>query len=75
MAFFADAYLKLHKQGGVTFIKRLLDGFEKEMSENCLGTISECYNGNPPHSGKGAVSMAWNVAGVLRVIKLIESYE
>lgn len=75
MSFFAEAYLKLHKKSGVMLIKRLLDDFEKEMSENCLGSISECYNGNPPHSGKGAVSMAWNVASVLRVIKIIESYE
>ena len=73
-AFFADAYLEIHKQGGLSFVKRILEGFEEEMGNHCLGTISECYNGNPPHEGKGAVSMAWNVAGVLHIIKLIEKY-
>jgi predicted glycogen debranching enzyme len=73
-AFFAEAYLKLHKQGGVAAIKKILDEFEEEMNNHCLGTVSECYNGNPPHNGKGAVSMAWNVAGIVKVIKLIEKY-
>nr|WP_321405686.1 glycogen debranching enzyme N-terminal domain-containing protein [uncultured Carboxylicivirga sp.] len=74
VSFFADAYLSLHKQGGVYFIKRILEDYEKELGEHCLGTISEAYNGNPPHTAKGAVSMAWNVAGILRVIKSIEPY-
>jgi predicted glycogen debranching enzyme len=73
-AFFADAYLDIHKQGGLSFVKRMLDGFEEEMGNHCIGTLSECFNGNPPHVGKGAVSMAWNVAGVLHIIKLIEKY-
>lgn len=73
-AFFADGYLSIHKEGGLPFIKRMLEGFEEEMSDHCLGTISECFNGNPPHIGKGAISMAWNVGGVIRIIKLIEKY-
>jgi predicted glycogen debranching enzyme len=73
-AFFADAYLDIHKQGGLSFVKKMLDGFEEEMGNHCIGTISECFNGNPPHVGKGAISMAWNVAGVLHIINLIEKY-
>ena len=73
-AFFVEGYLAIHKQGGLPFVKRILDGFEEEMGDHCLGSISECFNGNPPHIGKGAISMAWNVGGVLRIIKLIEKY-
>jgi predicted glycogen debranching enzyme len=73
-AFFAEAYLDIHKQGGLSFVKRMLEGFEEEMGNHCVGTISECFNGNPPHVGKGAVSMAWNVGGVLSIINLIEKY-
>ncbi len=72
--FFAEAYLKIHKQGGLPFVKKMAEGFEEEMGNHCLGTISEYYNGNPPHTGKGAISMAWNVAGVLRLLKLIDKY-
>lgn len=73
-SFFAEAYLKIHKQGGISFVKKLVEGFEEEMSNHCMGTISEYYNGNPPHTGKGAVSMAWNVAGVIRLLKIIDKY-
>ncbi len=73
-AFFAEGYLAIHKQGGLPFVKRMLDEFEEELGDHCLGSISECFNGNPPHLGKGAISMAWNVGGVLRIIKLIEKY-
>lgn len=72
--FFAEGYLKVHKSSGVGLIKKMLEGFENELEEHCLSTISECFNGNPPHKGKGAVSMAWNVAAVIRIIKLIEKY-
>ncbi|MBN2165686.1 MAG: glycogen debranching enzyme N-terminal domain-containing protein [Marinilabiliaceae bacterium] len=72
--FFADAYLNTHKKGGLAFIKRIMEGFDEEMYDHCLGTIPEFYTGTPPHVGKGAVSMAWNVAAILKVIKLIEKY-
>lgn len=74
-AFFIDTYLVVHKKGGLPFVQRLLEEYEKELGEHCLGTISEAYNGNPPHTAKGAVSMAWNVAGILRVLKEVETYE
>ena len=74
ISFFVEGYLNIHKQGGLPYVKRILEGFEEEMGDHCLGSISECFNGNPPHAGKGAISMAWNVGGVLRIIKLIEKY-
>jgi predicted glycogen debranching enzyme len=72
--FFAEGYLKIHKRGGLPFIKNILEGFEEEMYEHCLGTIPEFFTGTPPHKGKGAVSMAWNVAAILKVINLTEKY-
>lgn len=74
ISFYAEGYLKLHKQGGINHIKRIADNFDDEMVNHCIGTISEYYDGNPPHIGKGAVSMAWNVAGVLKIFKLIEKF-
>ncbi len=74
ISFYAEGYLKLHKQSGISHIKRIAENFSEEMTEHCIGTLSEYYNGNPPQRGKGAVSMAWNVAGVLKILKLIEKY-
>lgn len=70
--FFVEAYLKIHKRGGIPFVKQITDSFEEELTEHCIGTISEMYNGTPPHRAKGAVSQAWNVAGVFYATKLIE---
>lgn len=72
--FFAEAYLKIHKQAGVTFIKQLLEAFEEEMTEHSIGTISEMYNGDPPHRAKGAISQAWNVAGIVYASNLVLTY-
>jgi len=74
VAFFAEKYLEIHNRGGLSFIKNMTEGFEQEMTEHCLGTISECYDGDPPHKGKGAVSLLWNVAGVIKMLNLIEQY-
>ena len=72
---FAEAYLKLNKKSGVHKIQNLIDGFEEEMENDGIGSISEIYDGNPPHKGKGAISQAWSVAEILRIIKLLENFE
>lgn len=74
MGFYTDAYLKLHKRGGVSFIERQLIGLESEMTHNCIGSLSEMYDGNPPYKGRGAVSFAMNTAEVLRVLKILSNY-
>ncbi|MBC8486626.1 MAG: glycogen debranching enzyme family protein [Bacteroidetes bacterium] len=72
---FAEGYLKLHGKGGIHFIKELYNGFEEEMNEHGIGTISELYYGDPPHRGKGAISQAWSVAELLRINYLIKQNE
>ena len=72
---FIKTYLEVHKAGGLVFAKNCLEGFKNEMSENCIGTLSEAYEGNPPHTAKGSISQAWNVAGVIMAYDLIEKFE
>jgi predicted glycogen debranching enzyme len=73
--FFADAWLSVYKKTGISYIRKLVQGFESEMTENCIGTISEVYDGSPPHYGRGAISQAWNVAALLYTIQLIADTE
>lgn len=68
---FATAYLKVYKQSGRSFIERMLNGFEAEMTELCIGTLPELFDGNPPYKGHGGMSFAMSVAEVLRVLKLL----
>ena len=74
MGFYTEAYLKLHKRSGVSFIERQLIGFESEMTSNCIGSLSELYDGNPPFKGRGAISFAMNTAEILRVLKILSDY-
>lgn len=74
MGFYAEAYLKVFGMSGVSYIDRMLIGFEDEMTEGCIGSLSQLYDGNPPFRGRGAVSHATNVAEVLRTVRLIKRF-
>lgn len=74
MGFYAEAYLKVFGMSGVSYIDRMLIGFEDEMSEGCIASLSQLYDGNPPFKGRGAVSHATNVAEVLRTVRLIKRF-
>jgi predicted glycogen debranching enzyme len=75
IGFFIEGYICVHQRGGLSFTKAIMDGFEEEMTQHCIGTISEIYNGNPPHTGKGAISQAWNIGEILRAYHLIDKCE
>jgi len=45
------------------FLKPL---FKEELYRNGLGTISEIFNGDPPHEPNGCIAQAWSVAEPLR---------
>jgi predicted glycogen debranching enzyme len=74
MQFFTEAYLRIHGAGGLSFVKQQLHFFEEALTEHCVGTLSEMYNGDPPHKGKGAVSQAWNVAGIYYAFHLVNHF-
>ena len=75
MGFYADAYLKVFGMSGVGYIDRMLIGFEDEMSQGCIGSLSQLYDGNPPYTGRGAVSHATNVAEVLRAVRSLKRFD
>ncbi len=67
-----EAYIKLYGKLSISFIERTLIGMEVEMQEHGLGTISELFDGNPPHKGRGAISFAMSVGEILRSLALLE---
>jgi glycogen debranching enzyme len=36
------------------------------LGEGCLGTISEIFDGDAPHTPRGCVAQAWGVSETLR---------
>ena len=74
MGAYVEAYLKIFGRSGYSFIERKMIGFEEEMSNHCLGTLSELYDGNPPFTGRGAISIAMNIGEILRVLNLLDTF-
>lgn len=72
---YCEGVLKLYKRSAVSKIRNLIWGFEEEMMQHGIGSISEIYDGDPPHEGKGAISQAWSVSEVLRVLDLLDKTE
>lgn len=72
--FYADAYLRVFGLSGVSYIDRMLIGYEDEMTQACVGALSQLYDANPPFSGRGAISHATNVAGILRTITALKKF-
>lgn len=74
IGFYFEAYLRIYKMSGISFVERHLIGFEEEMTHHCIGSLPELFDGNPPFKGRGGVSFAMNVAEVLRTLKLLSKY-
>jgi predicted glycogen debranching enzyme len=52
-------------------LRQLVLPFKAHLQERGLGSISEMFDGNPPHKARGCVARAWNVAEILRVHTLL----
>ncbi len=75
IAAYATAYMNVYKHAGVSFMQRMLVGYEVEMSELCIGTVNELYDGNPPYKGHGGPSFAPSVAAVISVMNTMKDFE
>ena len=73
--FYMEACLRLYKRTRLSFIERQMVGYEDEMTQHCLSTIPELFDGNPPFNGRGAISFAINVAEILRTLEMLEKYK
>jgi predicted glycogen debranching enzyme len=72
---FLDAYLRVNnrspdsQQQARAWLKPLLDHMENDA---CIGSISECADGDPPHLPRACNAQAWSVAEVLRLVQALE---
>ena len=75
LRFYTDSYLKVFQRSGVFFIDRLVGELEEEMANDCIGSLSQLYDGNPPYTGHSAISYAVNVAGILSVLDAEKKFD
>lgn len=74
---FVDAYLNAFGESpeSVRYLKSLFDGFRQHLSEAMLGTISEIFDAEAPHTPRGCGAQAWSVAEVLRSYQKLRALE
>jgi predicted glycogen debranching enzyme len=66
---FIDGYLSLrgNTQQTRSHCRMLLRGLEVHLEAGCLGSVSECFEAEPPFHPVGAPAQAWSVAELNRV--------
>ena len=62
---YVDALQKVHPE---RCTPDLLQGFERHLNEACVGSISEIFDAEEPHTPRGCIAQAWSVAEVLRCL-------
>ncbi len=61
---FVIAHYKVYQNS--TAARSFLAPFEHHLRQNCIGTIAEIFDADPPFWPRGCVAQAWSVAEVLR---------
>lgn len=70
---FVEGYIRLHGKSGTNFIQKIVKGFDGVMTQYGVGAVAEIYDGDPPHRPKGAISQAWSVSELLRMMDLVKA--
>jgi predicted glycogen debranching enzyme len=65
---FITALARVRGEAGVTRGRQILEELQPHIDgDACVGSISEIFDGAPPHTPRGCIAQAWSVAEVLRV--------
>lgn len=67
---YAEAHYRAHHDPVAALA--LLRPLEDHLRDAGLGTISEIFEGDPPHLPRGCIAQAWGVAEVLRMWRRLE---
>ena len=74
LMFYAKACFAI---GGERFLpdaEELLAGFDEEIQTACIGSVSECFEGDPPFKAHGCLSQATSVGGLLYISDLVNQW-
>ncbi len=72
---YIEAYFHVFQMSGLSLADRIMVGMENETQNDCIGTISEFYDSNPPFIAHGGYSFAMSVGELLRAQRIINSYK
>ena len=74
LSFYIEGMFKLYGKAFLNKANDMLQVFEEEILTHCIGSVSEVYDGDPPHQPHGATSYSGSIAALLTIINLIEKY-
>lgn len=63
---------------GAAFVpaaEEMIAAFEEGLTSSGIGSVNEIYDGDPPHTPRGAISQAWSVGAVLRIMEMIAAFK
>lgn len=69
---YVKAAFRLFGKSSGARAESLIEGFVEDLNIHGVGTFSEIYDGDPPHSPHGAIASALTVAEIIRVKSLID---
>ena len=55
--------------------EEILSAFNDEIQTACIGSVSECFEGDPPFHARGCLSQATSVGGLLYISDLIGEWK
>jgi glycogen debranching enzyme len=64
---FVSAHLRVYRDPALA--RSFLWPLIQELDAHCAGSLSEIFDGDPPHTLRGCIAQAWTVAEVLRACK------
>jgi glycogen debranching enzyme len=64
---FVSAHLRVYRDPALA--RSFLAPLIQELDAHCVGSLSEIFDGDPPHTPRGCIAQAWTVAEVLRARK------
>jgi 4-alpha-glucanotransferase len=62
---FAEAHYRVY--GDAEQARSYLRPMAERLADDCIGSIAEVYDGDPPHRPNGCPAQAWSVGEILRV--------
>jgi glycogen debranching enzyme len=68
---YVSGYLNTYgrNKDNLNYVRSLLFHLESHLKVAGLGSISEVFDGDPPHRPSGCFAQAWSVAELLRIYK------
>ena len=68
---FVRAHLRAYGDRALarTFVTPLIDALEAD----CIGSLPEIADGDPPHAPNGCPAQAWSIAELIAVLRLLDA--